>query len=400
MSESAITMIHRKPRKLILLAARMLLLTGTLSAICGGTEIALRLVGARPRTATALNAFFDRDSQAGWRGRPNAACRFATADFDTYVRHGNDGFREVPSGCTASVAGTNATESPTGEIQQASFIRPASALQEIVSPECVWFVGDSMTWGWGVPNGATFVDLLAAGDPARIYRNLSAPGYSALQEQLLIAKLLETETKPQAVVVVFTNNDLHENFFGSDKDPRRPHFVLNGGSLQLVDFPVPIVDRTSPHTWFKQHSIAYNLLHFHLLNARTAFRNLRTRGKWDAPPAVSPYHWQGLRKVYGDMKTVCDSRGVRLAIAFIPGPCEVTQTQQWNWPEYQSTVHEGLAKLTRELGLPLLDTTDVFRNHFAKPNAEPMTFKTDPHLNETGHRLVAESLASRMRDLR
>lgn len=392
---------RRQARSLTLwlrVASRLTLLAATLCTLAFGFEIGLRLVGAKPRTATALHAFFDRDPHAGWRGRPNAACRFATVDFDTYVVHGADGFRAAtPKVVDSVVAARHSALSTRSRVVSASFT--ANRDQAIVRAEfeatkpAVWFVGDSMTWGWGVANGSTFVDLLAGADPERTYRNLSAPGYSALQEQLLLADLLRVETAPQMVVVVFTNNDLAENFAGSDRDPMRPRFVADGDALRLVDFPVPTKDGVNFHTWLKQRSIAYNLLHFYLLNARTAIRNVRTKGAWSAPPTLTPTHWQALERVYAAMKRDCDAHNVRLRIAFIPGPCEVTKTELWNWPEYQRDIHIKITDLTQRLGIPLLDATETFRTHFANSNAEAMTFRTDPHLSETGHRLAAEALA-------
>jgi len=72
------------------------------------------------------------------------------------------------------------------------------------------FVGDSFVFGIGVPDGETFVNLLARGAPRR-FVNLGVPGTS-LNRQLDIVEKRHAELgSPEAYVfVVFLGNDLAE----------------------------------------------------------------------------------------------------------------------------------------------------------------------------------------------
>jgi hypothetical protein len=188
------------------IGGKLLLLAGSLALTFAVLEAGLRCAGFKPQTATVLSTYFQWDAQAGWRGRPNAQCRFTTTNFDVQISHGPNGFRRC------------------------GYDGPLAA--DASSPHrVVWCVGDSMTWGWGVDDGKTFVDCLnrQSADGTR-YRNLGHPGFSPIQEYLLLKELFDAGYSPAQVLILFCINDLKDNVDGRDQSPHARTCVALTGS--------------------------------------------------------------------------------------------------------------------------------------------------------------------------
>ena len=91
-------------------------------------EVTLRLVDAVPEVANPLYSFHDSDPVLGWRGRPDVRLRFRRPQFDVEIAHDAAGWR-LPD------------PPPPAEPEQRVLV-----------------LGDSFTWGWGVPQGAVYTD--------------------------------------------------------------------------------------------------------------------------------------------------------------------------------------------------------------------------------------------------
>jgi len=74
----------------------------------------------------------------------------------------------------------------------------------------VVFLGDSFTWGWGVPNGVRYTDYLEAMYPQYQIVNAGINGYSTVQEMLLLKKYRQ-KMMPDLVVLQVFHNDFIEN---------------------------------------------------------------------------------------------------------------------------------------------------------------------------------------------
>ncbi len=231
--------------------------------------------------------------------------RFTTSDFDVLVNHDQDGFRL--SGLDARI------ESDAG-----------------AKKEIVWCVGDSTTWGFGVADADAYVSLLnkmSNGDT--IFRNLGVPGYSSLQEYLLLEDRFERGEKPDEVLVLFATNDPQDNI---DNSGTRPHIeVVNGIAYRRAQ-------RNSSQAnwrlrvWLKQNSLAYNDLSYYLARAKNVLRearkdgakgvvkenassqstsSTRTRSSLSRPSD----EYIALRAAYRMIAELCEKHGVRLTIA-------------------------------------------------------------------------------------
>ena len=140
--------VVRRPWNWRSMAAKLSLMCGSLLVTFLLVEAGMRLAGAKPQTATVLSTYFEFNELTGWRGKPNAASQFTTTNFDVFITHDADGYRRC------------------------GYDQPIAT--DAASPHrVVWVLGDSGTWGWGVNDGKTYVDLLnkMSTDGTR-YRNL------------------------------------------------------------------------------------------------------------------------------------------------------------------------------------------------------------------------------------
>jgi len=196
--------------------AKLALLFGSVAAMFLIAELSLRAIGAKPMSATALSTYFHFDDGTGWAGRPNAESQFATTNFDVHIKHDADGLR-----CCGL----------------RSSIKDDAHREE----EVVWCLGDSGTWGWGVEDGATYVDRLnQMSKEDRIFRNLGHSAFSSVQQYLQLKGFFEKGYKPDLVMILFCSNDLDENVDDKDQRPPRAYYKVENGKAALCNYPVPV----------------------------------------------------------------------------------------------------------------------------------------------------------------
>jgi lysophospholipase L1-like esterase len=416
---SADTAATAKPRRRIGVAAKLTLLVGSLFFAGLMLELGLRVVGVRPQTATVLSTYFQYDAETGWRGKPGAASRFATTNFDVFVSHDAEGFRR--GGYEAPLA-TDTT----------------------VSHPITWVLGDSGTWGWGVDDGKTYVDGLnrLSTDGTR-YRNLGHCGFSSVQQYLLLKDLFGKGFKPKEVVVLFCGNDLHENLDDRDQSPARAYLKVADDQATLMNHPTPKAGGWGLGTWLKNHSLVWNHAHFYATRAKLRWKEKKaaeaakpatavigagkevsrlsdvivgsaglpirvttspsvadltaspertklvtemaaqSKSSTEAKPALNAPAEQviGLKHAYRLMRDLCLEHGVKLYIvndgpAVVPTVCD-------------------------ELGVTWFDLSKRWREYQNSPEKDQSPyFATDPHFNEFGHRLIAEGMHGELTRLR
>jgi len=342
------------------LGAKLLLLTGSLVITFGIAELGMRVAGVKPRSATVLSTYFQWDAQTGWRGRPNAQCRFTTMDFDAWVSHGPNGFRRC------------------------GYDEPLAADREAPG-RIVWCLGDSMTWGWGVDDGTTFVDCLnrQSTDGTR-YRNLGHPGFSSIQEYLLLKDLFAAGHRPDRVLILFCSNDLWENVDGRDQSPPRPYLRLADGVPQIANFPTPHAYLSSGVAWLKNHSLVCNHANYCVMRVKQRWRKTGPSPpaagtptvETVAPPAACPpEQQQGLEYAYGLIRNLCRERQVEFCVAS------------------EFAVHPALRDVCHKLEIPLLDLSLCYARYAQSPDAaQAWHFQSDPHYTQFGHHLVAQGM--------
>lgn len=123
----------------------------------------------------------------------------------------------------------------------------------------VLLLGDSFTWGWGVPDGKTYGDLLeaelsSAGRKVQVV-NLGLVGMGlSIQEYLY--RRLGTLFSPDAVVLAFISNDLDYDFFQRKEAPQTSEQDV----VERVESGRALVRRLPAYAWLCQHSHLFALL--------------------------------------------------------------------------------------------------------------------------------------------
>jgi lysophospholipase L1-like esterase len=327
----------------------------SVSSLCllfAGGELALRISGAPPITATVLSTFFHHDPVTGWSGVADANCRFATTDFDVQISHDAAGLRRC------------GLDWPIDQ-------------DAVFDGRVVWVLGDSYTWGWGVEDGQTFVARLnQAREPDEAYRNLGVVGFGSVQQYLQLRERFQQGHCPDEVLLVFSANDVRDNVTGN-RNPPRPYFEVRGGRALLRNSPAPASPRWQVKSWLKKNSLAYNYLYYVLRRAQTAGSSATTRPRRSSRLDKTE-HQRGelaLREAYRRIRDLCGDHGVRFTVA----------------TEHAAAASRSVRQVCRELDIPLLDLSKPWSEHLAT-SADPLQFSHDPHYTARGHQLLAHSL--------
>lgn len=274
------------------------------------------------------------DPLLGWRFAAGTY-RHRTADFDVVVDLDGDGCRVGP-----------------GSVRPARVAAVARRAAEPGSPPLVVFVGDSLTFGWGVATGATFVDRVAQALPVRS-RSLAVAGYR-LDQSLLRLERDGLPLRPQLVVYTWCDNDLPEILLARAYTRRKPRFRLDGAALVLAPPSAP------PWSW----------------------RDLELAASAEAllaPPHVEldPAAAAAARRLAGAllarMAADVEPAGARLVV-----------------------VHPGTAWLAAALPANTL-AVDVGASLAVAERGAPIRFAHDPHWNARGHEVVARAIVERLR---
>ncbi len=330
-------------------AARVGLLLGSLLFVVLLAEVGLRIAGVAPRTPTVLVAYFEFHPRIGWVGRPDADARFTTTEFDVEITHDEDGFRR----CNI---GSRIAEDATSTV------------------DVVWCLGDSLTWGWGVRDGRTWVDHMNLGSDGRVYRNLGAPGYSSLQEYLLLRERLDRGERPDAVLLMFCHNDAGENV---DVRRTRPYVVVENGRARIENEQVEQQFGRTIEGWLVNNSMVYNYLHFYVSAARRTDQPAVVPASGAAPALPARFEDDeqvALEFVYERLRDLCGEHSLPLWIAAPYGG-------------------QRAAQACETLGIPFIDLVPYFERP-KLASSEPTQFDRDPHWNELGNRIVADALLS------
>jgi lysophospholipase L1-like esterase len=208
-----------------------------------------RLLLADHLGPTTHPAYVIHDSDLGWAYRPGASARHRTEEFDVGIRIHERGFRGAPW-----------------------------QLDLQVGRRRLLLLGDSYAFGWGVEEEHSAGSLLASSAPGWTVFNAGVSGYGTGQQRLLLERLLG-ELRPDAVVVLFCENDLFENGSERSYGKRKPWFALDSGELVLGGWPVR-------EPWLERHSLLWRALVKGAWSHAFARRVRDPAGEWDLAHAL------------------------------------------------------------------------------------------------------------------
>jgi lysophospholipase L1-like esterase len=216
------------------------------------------------------------------------------------------------------------------------------------------FLGDSLTFGWGVNEAETFTSHLEAAlnerSPTEII-NFGTGNYNTEQEvNLFLEKGLKYH--PDKVVVFYFIND-------AEPTPKKAPFAFLYES-RLVTLAWSRLHALESHLGGRQN------------NYRTYYADLYQ------PEAPG---WQRARAALLRLRDVCAERGIELQVVVLP---ELHELQAYPFKKE----HEAVVSYLRGIGVPVLDLTPMFNNE-----TDPMRLwvaPDDAHPNAVAHELIAK----------
>ena len=246
-------------------------------------------------------------------------------------------------------------------------------------------LGDSFTFGWGLPIEATFLKVLEGNLQRKIKAqvetiNAGVPGWGLIN-YILYLEQFGKKYVPDVVVVAYYADDL------SGPKPSRPssrprQLDFEGGyfhHFRVYNFFKSIADKIRYRNRQKRidHLADASIRREQILAIDSYLLASKTDGRQDE-------HINLLKKSLSKIKELTDEMGASLIVMFIP------DAAQLNHPETQF-VNELLFEYTNHYNISFLDMTPIFEQ-----SSRLETFYLVPkdwHTNELGHQKMAEALS-------
>jgi lysophospholipase L1-like esterase len=342
------------------------------------------------------------DPNAGWKCYPNLDARYLLpGSFNVRVRCNRQGLRDSDK----------------------SYIKAAGIRRIIV-------LGDSFMWGYGVENNEMFSTVLQDLIPGTETVNFGVNGYSTVQQFVR----LESEGlryEPDVTVLVFVWNDLEDNF--DDKKGGRPVAVIDkDNTLRIANRPVRRHWKSPVQQWFRYHSHLFRFGEYNLELIKHAFKDRRraaggTSGVafaadgsrprtpmafsvadvYAQPNAEIDLAWKAVYLLLSGIKQMATADGGRLVVVYAAtreavdrriferailrvGKNPQSSAFDWDRPS------DRLEELCAALDIVYVNLTPVFRAH-VKPGS--LFLRKNPHWSADGHRLAAQTVAQRIKDI-
>ena len=333
-------------------------------------EIALRAWG-HSEAAPAFQALFMPDAVIGYRLRPNARTRFATAEFDTEIAINAQGVRD------------DADIGP----------KPATERRIVV-------LGDSLVLSVQVDRQKTFCQLLEdrlnGGSGAVHYRviNAGVQGYGPVEERLFFREVARAFQPDLVIQTIFVGNDAEEAVTSA---PR-----LRGDARPAADaFSGSLVERTRR---LVRRSMVLQVLR---LRAVAVTDRLPRFGAPPEPPLQSyandpaPRIEDGLRISRECVQAIAADAavaGARTMVMLMPARFQVDDA---DYGRLKDAVRGAGGTLVRDaatarftevlapLQVPLFDALPALRAALPGPD---LFFQQTVHLTPRGHEIVARAL--------
>jgi hypothetical protein len=338
----------RRPRRrlsaLLILAAVILLVLGAVETVWSFTDQRV-IVGETLDAGLTVH-----DADVGWRLTPDWKGRHRNDGYDARYSTNRYGYR--------------------GDFEQA--FSPAKARRYAV-------LGDSFTFGFGVNDGETFVDLLNQRAPRdEQFLNFAVPGYATDQELLQATHALNAFRITDFVVVVCLANLRNHPVPDIRKGTAEP--ARNFATIVLAGVEQPgVVDR-----WIGNRAITQHL-----------------GIEWPPPARLFPAQARRFAPsldlfmaLGAALRDVAARRGAKLHIVLLGGRSFVADPRGYA-AQYQDHMRALIVARAGPAELRVLDLAAVLR--IEDPQGQ-LYYPQDGPLTAQGHRVVAQWLGKRLRE--
>jgi hypothetical protein len=231
--------------------------------------------------------------------------------------------------------------------------------------------GDSFAFGYGIDTKASFAEI----HPHLSIKAIAAPGYTMVQELLLMRQLSSQLHGRLVVWFIYLENDLYDNLMPNLRHYRAP-FVRSPNAQSTWEI---VTSHLSPRKW--DHAPPRRPYHSFLAQLCT-------------PCPLSQHAYAACRFLIEEGHHACSQAGAQLVVMTIPDLRQLSQRGR----EYLSSLgvdaelydanfpDQQIAEICRQSGVPFIAAKDYL-------SAQDYKAHEKIHWNERGHRRVAKILS-------
>ncbi len=251
----------------------------------------------------------------------------------------------------------------------------------------VWFVGDSMAFGWGVEQNEMYSSVAGSLLNTPTY-NVASPGTNVCGYQALLARTLK-HARPRAVIIgMILENDI------GDYDCRAEAQSSSAEAVQ-PESDNNVTTISGLKVFLMQKSALYNF--FAVSLKRVAFINealirvgLVKRGHTYRPANTGAGFDRVIKRTAGELANLKAQlpAPVPFAVLIAPARFEIRDGD----PAFKK-VRLGLVRELAALGIAVIDPI----NEFLAAGFQPTHFAHDGHWSPLGHRIAAQAVAGWLR---
>ena len=252
----------------------------------------------------------------------------------------------------------------------------------------VWFVGDSMTFGWGVEQDEIYSTVAGRLLKTPVY-NVASPGAGVCGYQALVARM-PTLVRPRAVVVgLILENDIHPYDCRKNAAEAEAASKKTSGdgirSLGAINIKRFLTENTALYNFFAVNlkRVAFIrdfLTTFGLIAEGHVYRRTLTDAAFDRAIDRTAAELDALRKRF--------SSAIPFAVLISPGRFEIRD----NDPFYRK-LRERMADALAGRGIAAIDPFGNFR----KEGFQHTHFAHDGHWSPRGHEIAGRATADWLR---
>lgn len=325
-------------------------------------EIALRVVWERPGDDSPRA--FAPDPAYGFAPVPGASGVHVSGEYSAGFDHGQYGFRSDDL----------AVDAPGAR-------------------ERVLVLGDSQTYGLGVPEGEGFCDRLIESFDSRIALvNAGCNGYGT-RNSLAVLHHFGEVWRPDRVWLVFFWNDLEDDWSRSEPQFARDAQGQLISSAALPAAWTPLSRAGLPETEPRPERFQSRLALF--LKERTRpwrYRWLGSKARDIASVEDRDMAWKTQRDLLKAVRDRTAELGAELTVIALPNQTQIDPSAAIpSIRPLNYDVQERLFEVCRELGVRTFDLRPALRAAFEETD-QPLYYFADRHLTPRGHAVVASAL--------
>ncbi len=246
--------------------------------------------------------------------------------------------------------------------------------EKLKNKESILLLGDSMIFGKWLAQEKIFSEILNKRNANAMFINTGLEGYSPLQEFLTLEDTLKWHIPDIVVIFFFQPNDLLQNYL---RDYFYPSVTLGKEGLSYMPaedhYKIAFYKRTTLYRLLSEKFLVGKDISYLINKLDCVFRGRNS------------YPWKIQAKIYEKISTLAHRYNFRVVIVDIPPRQEVGRRQYY----LKASRHRILADLCSEHGFGYFNLLRYYPK-----KAENLFLSRGEYWNESGHRFIADFLAS------